>query len=57
MYALDFQYGDFANNQYHRLSDFGFIVCQFDAPSGTNILPGGSELTFNQTPINYGVMK
>lgn len=41
MYALDFKYvGKY-------LSDFGFIICQFDAPDGVNVASSGSTITFN----------
>lgn len=48
MYALDFIYEDV------QLSNFGFIICQFDESNGTNILSAGSTITFNQTSINSG---
>lgn len=57
MYALDFEYGDFSTgstNDKAKLSDFGFIVCQFDATGGANVVNAGSTITFNKTPINYG---
>lgn len=57
MYALDFEYGDFStglDNDKAKLSDFGFIICQFDATGGANIASAGSTITFNKTPINYG---
>lgn len=48
MNALDFIYEDV------RLSNFGFIICQFDESNGTNISSAGSTITFNQTSINSG---
>ena len=36
------------------LSDFGFIICDFEANDGVNEVPIGSVLTFNKTPMNHG---
>lgn len=48
MYALDFEY----DGRY--LSDFGFIICTFDAPSGTDVVSSGSTISFNTVSHNYG---
>ena len=48
MYAIDFEY----DGQY--LSDYGFIVCNFDATSGINIADAGSKITFNKVSRNNG---
>ena len=53
MYALDFEYGDFStglDDDKAKLSDFGFIICQFDATGGANIASAGSTITFTQLP-------
>ena len=47
MYATDFEY----DGEY--LSDFGFIVCQFDGSYGTNITSAGS-ITFNTVSMLNG---
>lgn len=48
MYATDFIYdGDY-------LSDFHFVICSIDSVSGVTDISSGSEITFNQTPLNYG---
>lgn len=48
MYAIDFEY----DGQY--LSDYGFIICHFDAASGANIADAGSRITFNKVSRNNG---
>ena len=48
MYACDFEYDGL------KLSDFGFIVCEFDGSNGTEIANAGSEITFITTPIHSG---
>lgn len=48
MYAVDFEY----DNQY--LSDFGFIICEFDASSGATVAEAGSKITFNKVSRNSG---
>ena len=48
MYALDFEY----DGQY--LSDFGFIVCNFNASSGKTTATAGSKITFNTVSRHRG---
>lgn len=48
MYALDFEY----DNRY--LSDYGFIICDFNSSSGANIVDAGSKITFNTVTQNKG---
>lgn len=48
MYATDFEYDE------QRLSDYGFIVCNFDFQSGADTVKAGSEITFNLTPYRKG---
>lgn len=48
MYAIDFEY----DGQY--LSDFGFIICDFDSTSGANVVSAGSKITFNKVSLNRG---
>lgn len=48
MYALDFEY----DGRY--LSDYGFIICDFQASSGTNISSAGSKITFNTVSRHNG---
>lgn len=47
MYALDFEY----DGQY--LSDYGFIICNFDN-SSMNTISAGSVITFNKVPLHSG---
>jgi hypothetical protein len=48
MYATDFEY----DGRY--LSDYGFIICNFNAPSDADIVSAGSTLTFNTVALNKG---
>ncbi len=48
MYATNFEYDN------HYLSDFGFIVCDFNASSGANNVSVGSNITFNTVPTKNG---
>lgn len=48
MYALDFEY----DGRY--LSDYGFIICDFNSTSGANISNAGSKVTFNTVPRQHG---
>lgn len=48
MNALDFEY----DGQY--LSDYGFIVCDFDDKSGANVVSAGSQITFDTVPVLRG---
>lgn len=48
MYAVDFEY----DGQY--LSDYGFIVCDFNSSSDENIVDAGSQITFNKVSRNGG---
>ncbi|MDO5398556.1 MAG: hypothetical protein Q4G33_11580 [bacterium] len=48
MYAIDFEY----DGRY--LSDYGFIICDFNPPSDANIINSGSKLKFNTTAHNNG---
>lgn len=48
MYAIDFEY----DGQY--LSNFGFIICDFDSTSGADIISAGSKITFNKVSLNRG---
>lgn len=48
MYSIDFEYDGV------RLSDFGFMVCDFNDASGVNAVSMGSKLTFNKKPVNRG---
>lgn len=49
MYALDFEYDG------KRLSDFGFIICEFDkSGSGFEMISAGSNLSFNTVQIDNG---
>ena len=51
MYATNFQYDN------HYLSDFGFIVCNFDSADGVNIVNAGAKIKFNTISINKGRKK
>lgn len=48
MYALDFEYDGTC------LSDFGFIICRFDASSGSTMVDAGSKITFEKVPRQNG---
>ena len=48
MYAVDFEY----DGQY--LSDYGFIICDFNSTTGADVIDAGSKITFNKTARNSG---
>ena len=48
MNAVDFEY----DGQY--LSDYGFIICDFDERSGVDTVSAGSVITFNKVSLNSG---
>lgn len=48
MRAIDFEY----DNQY--LSDYGFIICDFNFSSGANEVDAGSTITFNKISRHSG---
>lgn len=48
MRAIDFEY----NNRY--LSDYGFIICDFNFGSGANEIDAGSTITFNKISRHSG---
>lgn len=48
MYALDFSYAE------HYLSDFGFIVCDFNGSSGAKVANPGCQITFNKVSRHGG---
>lgn len=48
MHAVDFEY----DNQY--LSDYGFVICDFDFNNGTTTVNSGSTITFNKISHNSG---
>ena len=48
MRAIDFEY----DNQY--LSDYGFIICDFNFGSGANEIDAGSTITFNKISRHSG---
>lgn len=48
MYAVDFEYDG------QHLSDYGFIICHFDATSGASVAESGSKITFNKVSRNHG---
>lgn len=48
MYALDFEYDN------HLLSDFGFIICDFDYSSGAVSVNTGSQITFSKVAVRSG---
>lgn len=48
MDASDFEY----DNRY--LSDFGFVICNFNGNSETEIVSGGSKISFNTVSKNSG---
>lgn len=48
MRAIDFEY----DNQY--LSDYGFIICDFNFSSGANEMDAGSTITFNKISRHSG---
>lgn len=48
MYAYDFEYDG------HLLSDFGFMICHFDASRGVTTTESGSEISFETAPVHSG---
>lgn len=48
MNATDFEYAG------KMASDFGLMICQIDGSSGTEVLPAGCELNFNQVSARHG---
>lgn len=48
MKAYDFSYGD------KNLSDFGFILCNFDGSKGFETVSDGCQITFNTVPVLGG---
>lgn len=48
MYALDFEYDN------RCLSDFGFMICDFDFSSGAVVVNTGSQITFTKVPVHSG---
>lgn len=48
MKAVDFEYDG------QHLSDYGFIICDFDGSSGANTVDIGSKISFNKSPIFQG---
>lgn len=48
MYALDFEFDN------RRLSDYGFIICDFNYPSGADVVSAGSEIVFETVSMNKG---
>ena len=48
MYALDFEY----DGKY--LSDYGFIICDFDSSTGAQIMDNGANITFNTVSQHSG---
>lgn len=49
MYAYDFEYDG------KQLSEFGFMVCSFDVPSGAETAEKGSEITLSSEPVRNGM--
>lgn len=48
MYATNFEYDGL------YLSDFGFIICNFDSSGGLTAVGAGSQITFNRVPHEKG---
>jgi len=48
MYSIDFEFDG------QLLSSLGFIICDFSAPNGANIISSGSDITFNKVSLNSG---
>ena len=48
MYALDFEYDG------RLLSQYGFIICEFDASSGANVADTGYDIQFEKVSRNHG---
>lgn len=47
MYATDFEYDG------KKLSDMGFLICNFDS-NGLNVINTGSKITFNKVAMHSG---
>lgn len=48
MYAIDFEYDG------QRLSDYGFIICDFNSADGWDDVEAGANITFNKVTKNQG---
>lgn len=48
LYAIDFEYDG------QLLSDYGFIICDFNSQSGANVVSAGSQIKFNTVQKNKG---
>lgn len=48
MYAIDFEYDGI------RLSEFGFMICNFGSESDVDTVSAGSEINFNRVATHYG---
>ena len=48
MIAVDFSYAG------HKLSDYGYIICEFDGGSGTDTSSAGAEIKFTTVAKHYG---
>lgn len=48
MYATDFEYDE------RCLSDFGFIICDFNYSNGTTVAEVGSKISFEKVSLNNG---
>lgn len=48
MYAEDFEYAG------QLLSDYGFIICDFNSSSGSETVDAGSQITFNTVSMHSG---
>lgn len=48
MNATNFEYDG------HHLSDFGFVICDFDGSNGVVTIDAGSQITFNQVSRHNG---
>lgn len=48
MYALDFEYAE------HSLSDYGFIICDFNSKDDANTIDIGAKIKFNTVSHNKG---
>lgn len=49
MKAVDFEYDG------QHLSDYGFIICDFEGSSGANAVDVGAKISFNKSPIFHGM--
>lgn len=54
MFATDFSIGTFTGDDIKYLSEFDFVICDFNAPSGVEELKAGNEIKFKTVSRSKG---